>query len=50
MKMLGTIIARNKIEKLNERGKKRLNAKLEHHLARPHTLSHEVSAFIYTSV
>ena len=50
VKMLGTIIARNKIEKLNERGKKRLNAKLEHHLARPHTLSHEVSAFIYTSV
>ena len=32
-----------KIKKLNERGKKRLNAKLECHLAGPHTLSHEVS-------
>ena len=45
--MLGTITARINIEKLNERGKKRLNAKLECHLARPHTLPHEVFAFIY---
>ena len=45
--MLGTIIAHIDIEKLNERGKKVLNAKLERHLARPHTLSYEVSAFIY---
>ena len=27
--------------------KKMLNAKLERHLARPHTLMYEVSAFIY---
>ena len=27
--------------------KKRLNAKLEYHLAGPHALSHEVSALIY---
>ena len=45
--MLGTIIAHIDIEKLNERGKKVLNAKLERHLARPHTLSYEVSAYIY---
>ena len=31
----------------NERGKKRLNAKLKRHLAGPHALSHEVSTFIY---
>ena len=49
-KMLGTITAHINIEKLNERGKKRLNAKLERHLARPHTLLYEVSAFIYTSL
>ena len=47
MKILGTITAHINIEKLNERGKKRLNAKLERHLARPHTLPHEVSAYIY---
>ena len=47
MKILGTITAHINIEKLNERGKKRLNAKLERHLARPHTLPHEISAFIY---
>ena len=35
------------IEKLNERGKKRLNAKLECYLARSHTLLYEVSAYIY---
>ena len=45
--MLGTIIAHIDIEKLNERGKKVLNAKIERHLARPHTLSYEVSAYIY---
>ena len=27
--------------------KKKRNAKLEHHLARPHALSHEISAYIY---
>ena len=27
--------------------KKRLNAKLKRHLARPHTLPYEVSTFIY---
>ena len=32
---------------LMKRGKKRLNTKLECHMAEPHTLSHEVSAFIY---
>ena len=32
-----------------KRGKKKkvLNAKLEHHIARPHTLSQEISAYIY---
>ena len=44
-KTLGTITAYINIEKLNERGKKRLNAKLERHLARPHTLLYEVHAF-----
>ena len=48
--MLRIITARINIEKLNERGKKRLNAKLEYHLAKPRTLSHEVSTFIYTSI
>ena len=47
VKTLGTITAHTNIEKLNERGKKRLNAKLERHLTRPHTLPHKVSAFIY---
>ena len=32
-----------KNKKLNERGKKRLNAKLECHLVGPHALSHDVS-------
>ena len=27
--------------------KKKLNAKLERHMVRPHTLSHEVFAYIY---
>ena len=45
--MLGTITTHIDIEKLNERGKKMLNAKLERHLARPHTLPYEVSAYIY---
>ena len=45
--MFGTIIAHIDIEKLNERGKKVLNAKLERHLARPHTFLYEVSAYIY---
>ena len=48
MKTFGTIIAHINIEKINERGKKkRLNAKLEHHLARPQILPYEVFAFIY---
>ena len=47
-KTLGTITARIYIKKkLNERGKKRLNAKLDHHLTRPHTFPHEVSTFLY---
>ena len=41
MKTLETITAY--IEKLNEIGKKRLNAKLECHLVEPHALSHEVT-------
>ena len=46
--MLRTITTRFNIEKINERGKRRLNAKLEHHLIRPYTLLHEVSAlYIY---
>ena len=33
---------------MKEVKKKMLNAKLEHHLARPHTLPHEISAlYIY---
>ena len=48
--MIGTITAHIDIEKLNERGKKMLNIKLERHLARPHALPYRVSAFIYTSV
>ena len=47
VKMLGIIMAHFDIEKLNERGKKRLNAKLECYLARSHTLLYEVSAYIY---
>ena len=37
----------SKKQKLNERGKKILHAKLECHLVGPHALSHEVSAYIY---
>ena len=40
----------NSKKRLNERGKKRLNAILECHVAGPYALSHEVFAFIYTSV
>ena len=40
--MLGIITAHFDIEKLNERGKKRLNAKLECHLAKSHTGVYEV--------
>ena len=47
VKTLGTIIAYIDIQKLNERCKKMLNAKLKCHLARPHTLPYEVSAYIY---
>ena len=35
------------VKKLNERGKKMLNVKLERHLARHHTFLYEFSAFIY---
>ena len=45
--MLETITAYINIEKLNERGKKRLNAKFKRYLTRPHTLPYEISAFIY---
>ena len=41
------VIKKKKKKKPNERGKKILNAKLECHLTEPHTLSHEVSAYIY---
>ena len=47
MKTLGTITTHINIEKLNERGKKKLNAKLKCHLAKFHTLPYEVSTFIY---
>ena len=47
MKTLETITAHINIEKLNEKDKKMLNAKLERHLTRPHTLPFEVSTFIY---
>ena len=40
---------KKKKKKLNEKRLKRLNARLEHHMIEPHTLPHEVSAFIYTS-
>ena len=48
MKTLATIIAHINVEKLNESGKKKLNVKLERHLARPHTFPYEVFAFICT--
>ena len=47
VKTFGTITAHINIEKLNERGKKRLNAKLERHLTRSHILLCEVFAYIY---
>ena len=47
MKTLGTITAHINIEKLNEKGKKRLNAKLKRHLIRPHILMYEISDYIY---
>ena len=40
--MLETITAHIDIVKFIERGKKMLNAKLERHLTRPHTLPYEV--------
>ena len=42
MKILETITAHIDIVKFIERGKKMLNAKLERHLTRPHTLPYEV--------
>ena len=39
--------SKKKKKKHNERGKKMLNAKLEHHLARPHALLYKISAYIY---
>ena len=49
VKTLGTITARIYIikKKLNERGKKRLNAKLDHHLTRPHTFPRDVPTVLY---
>ena len=41
------IVKKKKEKDPNERGKKRLNAKLKCHLVGPHALSHEVSALIY---
>ena len=38
----------NSKKKLNEKGEKILNAKLERHLARPYALQHEISViYIY---
>ena len=34
-------------KKLNEKGKKMLNAKLEHHLGKSYALLHKISTFIY---
>ena len=42
-----TIKQKTKKKKLNERGKKRLNTKLECYLGKPHALTHEISAYIY---
>ena len=47
MKTLGTITTHIDIENLNEKGKTMLHVKLERHLARPHTLSYNVSTYIY---
>ena len=47
VKTLGTITAHINIEKLNEKDKKMLNAKLKRHLVRPHILLYEISAYIY---
>ena len=41
--------SKKKKKTLMKRGKKLLNAKLEHHMIGPHALSHEVFAFIHTS-
>ena len=35
------------MKRVNKKRLKRLNAILEHHMARPHTPPHEVSAFKY---
>ena len=40
----------NSKKTLMKRGKKKLKEKLELHIAGPYALSHEVFAFIYTSV
>ena len=42
VKTLGTITAHINIEKLNEKDKKMLNAKLKRHLVRPHTKMYEI--------
>jgi len=34
-------------KKVSEKRLKRLDVKLEHHMTRPYTLHHDVSAFIY---
>ena len=47
VKMLETITTHIDIVKFIERGKKMLNAKLERHLTRPHTLPYDVFAYIY---
>ena len=38
------------VKRVNEKRLKRLNAILEHHMARPHSLPHEVSDFIYFDI
>ena len=40
----------NSKKRLNERGKKRLNAILECNVAGPHALSHDISAFVCVCV
>ena len=37
----------NSKKNLMKRGKKMLNTILKHHMAEPHALPHEVSAYIY---
>jgi len=38
------------VKRVNEKRLKKLNAILKHHMTRPHSLPHEVSAFIYFDI